>query len=410
MTSVNSYSGRERGLAWSEVYPGLCLIMLATAPAIFLGEGNRNVVLIAFMFISPLFFRKLSVSPNILILLSFAFSIVLLPTLSNEDAIRWSTIFYSLMFCALFISYDSYLRSNKLRITTFLAVIRKLIIAYALVLLTQQICVLLNLPIPNLSNYDLNNRWKLNSLSAEPSHSARIVGLLMLCHIVGERLAMRLGTPMAITQKQTGLLWLCFLWVMTTMLSATALVMLCLVLLVYFRNFDLRFLLPTLVMIGVAMMVTPEELTSRALGTAQALLTLDYKQVLAADHSGGLRLAPMMILASKVEVFSAQGLFGNGIDSTSIALSNYIWGVEEGFTGGGLLSLWYEYGFISFALYVVFTFKTVGATKSLGNFLIWLMLIFLAPVNSQMTWLTICLMYSLNIFEMRAKLLERKML
>ncbi len=55
-----------------------------------------------------------------------------------------------------------------------------------------------------------------------------------------------------------------------------------------------------------------------------------------------------MILADLVDVSTFSGLFGNGIDYVSTFLWRYIPGVPQGITGGGMLLVWMEYGFISF--------------------------------------------------------------
>src|SRR5690606_32734443 len=104
--------------------------------------------LIAFMFISPFFLiRTRAVSIEGLLLVGFALSIVVFPALAHSGDVRWSTVFYSLMFCALFMSYDVMLRGGFLRLTTFVNVTRYLIVCYAVALLIQQFCVLVGLPI-----------------------------------------------------------------------------------------------------------------------------------------------------------------------------------------------------------------------------------------------------------------------
>ena len=111
-------------------------------------------------------------------------SIIFIPLFYRPDEMRWSTILYSCMFCLSFIAYTFLLRKSKISPIQFTQIIKFLIIAYAAMLLIQQFCVLLGLPIINISNYSVLSPWKLNSLAAEPSHSARIVALLMYCYLV----------------------------------------------------------------------------------------------------------------------------------------------------------------------------------------------------------------------------------
>ena len=401
---VRTYSASKTQIRWTELYPVICLIFLATAPAAFLGEGNRNLSLIALMFISPLFTLRRTLSTEAVLLLGFALSIVFFPAFVHSGGTRWSTILYSLMFCGLFISYDGMLRQGKLRLASFLNIMRYLIIAYAVVLLIQQLCVLLGLPIFNLSNYDPSERWKLNSLSPEPSHSARIIGLLMFSYILGSRLLVRASKTHKVSQRQYTLLWLCFFWTMITMMSATALVMVIIVLVTNTQGNGIRFYGISFLLAIFAIFFMPGDLTERIFAIASAALTLDYEAVLNADHSGAMRIAPMLVLLDKSELFSVSGIFGNGVDSVSLFMSDYIWGVAEGTPGGGLLALWYEYGLISFLFFVLFTLYTTSALKSPAGFLIWFLLIFIASVNSQMVWLAIILLHTLSFYRQKLEL------
>ena len=269
---ARTYSASKTQIRWTELYPVICLIFLATAPAVFLGEGNRNLSLIALMFISPLFTLRRTLSTEAVLLLGFALSIVFFPAFVHSGGTRWSTILYSLMFCGLFISYDGMLRQGKLRLASFLNIMRYLIIAYAVVLLIQQLCVLLGLPIFNLSNYNPSERWKLNSLSPEPSHSARIIGLLMFSYILGSRLLVRASKTHKVSQRQYILLWLCFFWTMITMMSATALVMVIIVLVTNAQGNGIRFYVVSFLLAIFAIFLMPGDLTERVFAISSAAL------------------------------------------------------------------------------------------------------------------------------------------
>ena len=89
------------------------------------------------------------------------------PALSDKKALitmRWSTVLYSCMFCVYFMAFARVLYSNGYDFSDFSKLLKGLIYAYCIVLIIQQFCVLTNLPIFNLSNYDIREPWKLNSL------------------------------------------------------------------------------------------------------------------------------------------------------------------------------------------------------------------------------------------------------
>ena len=78
---------------------------MAIAPAIVLGDGNRNLFLIGVMVISPIIIMtsKRFKRSNVWLLL-FIVSIVLIPLVHQPDSMRWSTVMYSIMFCLTFMS------------------------------------------------------------------------------------------------------------------------------------------------------------------------------------------------------------------------------------------------------------------------------------------------------------------
>lgn len=153
---------------------------MATAPAFALGEGDRNLLLIWVMGVSPLIvIARFRFDKNDVLSLLFLASIIIFPLIFHPESMRWSTVLYSWMFGLTFIAYKQLLQLNYFTIEPYLKLLKALLLAYFAVLLIQQFCVLTGLPVFNVSNYSPAEPWKLNSLAAEPSHSARIVALLM---------------------------------------------------------------------------------------------------------------------------------------------------------------------------------------------------------------------------------------
>lgn len=77
----------------------IILFSLSITPAIFLGEGNRNLLLIGVMFITPIFLLKILKIEKIDILFFLMFLIMLLvPYIVNTETYRISTVLYSVLF------------------------------------------------------------------------------------------------------------------------------------------------------------------------------------------------------------------------------------------------------------------------------------------------------------------------
>jgi hypothetical protein len=163
----------------------LIILSLSIAPAIFLGEGNRNLLLIVVMFIAPIFLLKyLKIDKIDILLLALFLHMIVVPMVYNPESYRISTVLYSVLFGLLFLSYKQLFYNSTFTVEFYSKLLKYIIYAYFITLLIQQFCVLTGLPVFNVSNYDPTEPWKLNSLSPEPSHTARILALLMFSYII----------------------------------------------------------------------------------------------------------------------------------------------------------------------------------------------------------------------------------
>lgn len=378
----------------------IIIISLAISPAIALGEDQRNLFLIGIMSISPILFisyRKYYQSDIWLIL--FMISIILSPLLNHPDSMRWSTVMYTLMFGFTFLAYKNMLHVSTFTITDYQKLLKYLIYAYAIVLLIQQFCVLAGLPIFNVSNYHPEEPWKLNSLTSEPSHSARIMGLLMYSYITAKELVLERKYNFHLDFKSDKWIWFSFLWTMITMGSGTAFLFITVVLLKFirFKNLIPLFIVFALIILVVDMMgITAFERTYKLF---MATLTLDTTAIFEADGSGSYRIIPMIILAQMIDLTSLNGWFGHGVDYVASILSFYVPGLPEGWTGGGMFQIWMDFGFLSFALFMIFTFSNTLKKGDYLGYIFWFMLIFMQGINNQIVWLCIVLLFTNKYFE-----------
>ena len=378
----------------------IILISMAIAPSFALGEGNRNLFLIGVMVLSPLIiliYRKFYTSDIWLLL--FMLSIVIIPPVMHPESMRWSTVIYSIMFGLTFLAYKGLLHQKTFTVELYLKLLKYLILAYFIVLVIQQLCVLTGLPVFNLSNYNPMEPWKLNSLAAEPSHSARIVALLMFCYITVKELVMERKYNFRLDRKQDKWVWIAFLWTMLTMGSGTAFVFIVIVLLKFIRFKSVMQLILLVAIIVLVVNMLGINTFERSFKILVATLTLDPMLIMAADHSASLRIVPMIFLAELSDFTTLNGWFGYGIDYTSYYLSGKIPGVPEGFTAGGLFAFWVEYGFLSFVLFVIFSFFNSVRKGDYLSIVFWFMLVFMHGINSQIVWLTIMLLFTNKFFE-----------
>lgn len=385
-------------------YLVILLISLSISPSITQGEGNRNLLLIGVMAFSPLIIIKYKkFYKSDIWLLLFIVSIVLIPPIAHPESMRWSTVMYSIMFALTFIAYKKLLYRKYFTVENYQKFLKYLIYAYFVVLLIQQFCVLTGLPIFNVSNYNFTEPWKLNSLAAEPSHSARMVAILMYSYIVIKELVKKRKYNFRLDIKQDKWIWIAFLWTMLTMGSATAFLFIVIVLLkfIQFKN-----LIPLFVIFGLfVILVNTMEITSfeRTYKVSMATLTLDEDAIYEADHSAAIRILPMIVSVKMINFTSTNGWFGYGIDYLSTILYKLVPGLPEGSSGGGLFQLWIEYGFISFILFVVFSLFITIKKGDYASIVFWFMIIMFNSVNSQIAWLFIVLWFTNKYFEKNAK-------
>jgi hypothetical protein len=383
----------------------LIIVSLSTSPSFALGDGNRNLFLISVMGLSPI----IIISSKKFYTLDFWIIITSISLLVGslfifDKSIRWSTVFYSWMFFLTFGAYFRLLNLNFFTVFQFYRLLRSLIMAYFLTLIIQQFCVLLETPIFNISNYNYSEPWKLNSLSAEPSHSGRIVGLLFYCLLCVKEIFHRRKYDFKLDFKNDWPLWLAFLWPMLTMGSSTAYIFVTIIYfkLVGFRKIVITFLISMVIIFFISDLGIKS--IDRLFLTIKAVLSLDIRNIISADHSASFRIVPLFVIISKLEMFSLIGMFGHGIDSVNSFLYRYIPGGGFNVIGGGFLLVWYEYGFLSFILILIFNLKLVQFNMSIFDLLFWILLVFLNGINSQISWLCVTLLFTVSFFKFSNKI------
>lgn len=405
MTAQTYYHSKQRSGVRSgnarilQYYVVISLFAFGTALKPFLGDDNRNLLLIGLMGLSPIFVLwSLRIRKSQLTLYFLMGTILLFPSIIHPEHLRWSTILFSVMFSLSFIAYENALWGSKMEIETFIKAIRFLLLAYFAVFVIQQIGVLTGLPILNESNYNAGSSWKLNALSAEASHTARNVSVLMFAYLALEEV--RTGKKYVFKSqfRRDKYLWLGYAWIVLTMQSSTAFIFAPLILFKMTNRRNIGFALGALAIAVLAVTFFASDVFNRAFTFVEAAFTFDYQLLMAADHSGSMRIAPMFVLIDKVELFSFAGLFGHGIDTVSTFMSDYVYGVYEGYTGGGMLNLWYEYGFIIFALFAAFSIRVASALKSVSHAIFWLLIVFTGGLNNQIVWLFLIVFASVEHF------------
>jgi len=375
------------------------IISTATCPAILIWRYTFNGLLLLLMLLSPvivLFFllKGFRLYRYEILLLIFLLTIFFFPLLMYSESLRWSTILYSTMFCVLFMAYIRLQKHSGLTTIQYLKLLKFLIYAYFVVLLIQQFCVLTGLPIFWINAYNPLEPWKLNSLNMEPSWSARMVPLLMYSFITIKEITLNRRYNLKKDLKTDKYIWIAFLYTMVTMGSGTAFLFIPIVLLKFIRGRDIVVLVTLILILWFAAQQISPQTMKRTTDTFWATLTLNENKIIEADASAACRIVPVIILAKNVGLTTLDDWFGHGIDSTDKLLFHIMPAMGNISVGGGIFQVWYEYGFFSFIVFVLFSFFTCYKKDDFLSVIFWFFLVFMYGVNSQTVWICIILLYT----------------
>ena len=383
----------------------LIVINMAICPSFLKWESSFNGLLLLLMCIMPIIvifslMRDFKLYRYEFLLLFFIVTVFIFPVLFHSESLRWSTIFYSAMYCITFMAYVRVLNKSGINILQYLKLIKFLIYAYFIVLLIQQFCVLTGLPVFLVNQYNPAEPWKLNSLSLEPSHTARFVPLFMYSFITIKEVILNRRYSLKEDFKTDKYIWIAFLYTMVTMGSGTAFLFIPIVLLKFIRGKDIVVLVALTLVLWFAMQQISPQTMKRTTDTFFATLTLDENKIIKADGSAALRIVPMMVVMKNIGLITFDNWFGHGIDSTKFILNKQmrIPGQLDDSVGGALFQLWYEYGFISFLLFILFSFLTCYKKGDFLSVVFWFFLVFMYGVNNQMVWMCVVLLYANKVF------------
>lgn len=317
---------------------------------VFIEGETISPLKVALMAVMPLvFIFKVPYVSKALILGTLYLLTIIFSGLFHPESFRFSTIGYLGMFVITFITIYNLIHSGTFSLSFFIKFLKWMLLAYAICLICQQLLVLVGIrfmPLVNLSNQAFLAIDKLPTWNLEPSHTARILGVLMYGYM--ECISFRNGFKFSFRQLfETEHKWVTygFLWSMLTMGSGTAFIVLG-VLSLYFINWRNALiivpLLAGLVTIGSTMGI---EQFDRAYNTTQATLTLDKNNVGKADGSAAYRIVPILNTINNLDLTQKEHWFGYGIDTGKSNMSKR------------MIAEITDYGFLSYLLGLILVFS-----------------------------------------------------
>ena len=318
-------------------------------------------------------------------------------SLYNFESFRLSSYGYKLAFVVMFLmAYDIVYIRKALNIIDFENFVKKLIFAFVIVLVLQQIAIIVGirkLPIINLLGY-LNRGIGANSLTVEPSHTARILTVLALVYLRTQEI--KFGKKLDIKKafRYNKKIFIGFLWSMITMGSGTAFVGLA-ILATYFINtknlIKISFIFVLIYTIAININYEPLD---RAIASIESVTTFDNEQIKEADGSAAIRILPVLNTFSELELSYSQTWFGYGIDSND---STELLGERR--TVGDLK----DYGLITYILSLILVFSLAIRKFYCVETLIFVLLLGAGINNISYIWGILLIFTTMRYFQLNQK-------
>lgn len=372
----------------------LATIMLVLFNIMFvpIEQGPFSPVKIGFMGICPLIFiAKKPIVTKALVLAAIYWVVCYTLSLLKGE-MRFSTLGFLGMYLILYINYYSFIVKGTFTLEYFTKVLKYLIIAYAVVLIGQQMCVLVglrNMPLLNLQNQFFLSITKLPSLTLEPSHSARILTFTMLGYLrcmeimKGKRITLQ-----ELFSPEQRIVTFSFLWSMLMMGSGTAFVGMGVLSFYFITRKTVIYIIPLI--IGMFMLGQSMELKQmdRAVALAEAASTGSAEEAMAADGSGATRIIPVMNVFTKTDVTQLETWIGK----KSMEKDKHWWMRTD-------TKIYDQYGLIAFIISLVFIYSCVIRHFFSIETLLYLILLGFTLGNIYYAWGCLMIMTGVTYFQ-----------
>ena len=349
-------------------------------------------VKIAFMGICPLIFiAKKPIITKALILAALYWMVCYLLSLLKGE-MRFSTLGFLGMYLILYINFYSFVVKGTFTLDYFTKILQYLIIAYGVVLIGQQLCVLVglrNMPLFNLQNQFYLSITKLPALTLEPSHSARILTFAMLGYL--RCLEIKTGKKLTIQEwfdKEHRTVTYLFLWSMLMMGSGTAFIGVGILGLYFITKKTAIYIIPALVGLFIIGQSLELKQMDRVVTLAASATTGDAKEMQQADGSGATRLIPLVNAFTKTDLTELETWIGK----TSMEKDKYWWMRTE-------TKIYDQYGLLAFLISLIFVYACVINHFFSLETLLFLGLLGLSITNIYYLWGCFMIMTGVRYFQ-----------
>lgn len=368
------------------------------------GDGT-SILKVSAMLLAPILFYLKSSDINKALVWGVLYWLMCLCCSSFHDGFRFSTLGYLGMFIATYILFYSLIYKGAYTLDFFINLLKRLIIAYGVVLLLQQLCMIIgihHMPIINLSNQFFLELTKLPSLSVEPSHTARILTVAMLAYwrCCSIKKGNQLSLKDLINKEHRGVTFM-FFWTMITMGSGTAFVGIAILSLYFVNHKTIFYVIPLFITLFILGQQFELKHADRAIKLFNTLIQSgDVKKIRETDSSGAYRLIPLVNTVMNTDYTKAETWFGTGIQTREYAFLRWKRTTDK-------LAIIEQYGFISLVISIILFFKCAVRKIFCIETLVFVILFNASLVNIYFIWGCLMIFTAVRYFQ---ELDEKKLL
>lgn len=366
----------------------ILIFALATAFkfAIILGGINLFLVSITFFILvyNWKFLLSFSYTQFALYLLPF---ILLAPIFINYSTFKISSYFYGLMFLSIFQLILNFLNGGYITSVHYKIILLVILKSYFFVALIQTILFPFGIYFNQIWRDETN---RINSLATEPSYAGIIVVVTLYSYLLMDK--NDYSKKFSIRSNLKYLAYGAF--VVAVSQSGFAAVFFILLLFSFFKIWK-KYFIPLIIFLSIILASVYQGIDLIALDRIEriflAIGSLDIIELVNADHSGSIRIAPVLIFFQELNLTDINIWIGHGIGYSQNLLSQIIPGIDsEEWAGAAFLpGFIYDNGIISIIIFGLFILKN-AVYKVISFESIFLLLTFLnSSFNSQLFWFLI---------------------
>lgn len=353
------------------------------------GHGVSMVKVVAMSFAPFIFIASQPVITKALIWGACYYGAIVFSTILNPTSLRFSTLIYHAAFLFTFIVFYGLVRYNKVyNAESFLRILKGIIIAYTIVLLIQQLFILVGIHTINiLNNYHFLDRGLgANSLTLEPSHTARLMIVAFLCLLRMYEIKYGGTVSFELLRKEAKWTSWGFLWSMLTMGSATAFVCLGILFLYFLKQ---KYALVVAILLFSLYMVIPHiqvESLQRSYRVINAFTTGDQDKITETDASASGRINPLLNTIQYIDLSDVKTWIGYGVDTKLQSKRPFIGCIQD-------------YGLLAFILMQILIYSCVIRKLVSIESILWIFIFGMAFQNFAYTFGAMMMLSATSYFQ-----------